>query len=469
MKNMRNNRSLSRLAAVGLIPAALLALLVFVPVVLPASAASAAKLPPGFTKQGPGQSCGAGTFAVYGVCAPCRYNPALCSPPAPKPVSPKATEKTNKGATTSGDKKVPVSTINKKEAPRYGLGVKNRNGETHAACRVAGGPAYTFTPSQAAAGRCSSSANKYYDPNAACPAGTHRRTRGASGQYWCDSNRNDYSINDRVKGHTVCMRGAVAILSSGLCLYCPGTDTSGRALIRSASTQSESCSYASAPPTTVRVTVPSTRKPAPPTTAAPPPSSIPTYIPPTAAPPVTVPPSTVPPATVPPPVVGPPDLPRVSLGWSPSVAVTQLPLYLWLKDSNGKTFANPPDVTWRDSQGRTNVTTMRVTSSVWTFQVVDGSGKQKTEKVTCTGIGTPWRQAWTGTNGQPTATARAEGACWYTYRHMGDGSARSVNATINWLVQTCRTLPAPKTCTTTTRTNSFSNSIAVTEIQALVT
>ena len=464
MKNMRNNRSLSRLAAVGLIPATLLALLVFVPVVLPASAASAAKLPPGFTKQGPGQSCGAGTFAVYGVCAPCRYNPALCSPPAPKPVSPKATEKTNKGATTSGDKKVPVSTINKKEAPRYGLGVKNRNGETHAACRVAGGPAYTFTPSKAAAGRCSSSANKYYDPNAACPAGTHRRTRGASGQYWCDSNRNDYSINDRVKGHTVCMRGAVAILSSGLCLYCPGTDTSGRVLRRSASTQSKSCSYASAPPTTVRVTVPSTRKPAPPTTAAPPPSSIPTYIPPTAAPPVTVPPS-----TVPPPVVGPPNLPRVSLGWSPSVAVTQLPLYLWLKDSNGKTFANPPAITWRDSQGRTNVTTMRVTSSVWTFQVVDGSGKQKTEKVTCTGIGTPWRQAWTGTNGQPTATARAEGACWYTYRHMGDGSARSVNATINWLVQTCRTLPAPKTCTTTTRTNSFSNSIAVTEIQALVT
>ena len=469
MKNMRNNRSLSRLAAVGLIPATLLALLVFVPVVLPASAASAAKLPPGFTKQGPGQSCGAGTFAVYGVCAPCRYNPALCSPPAPKPVSPKATEKTDKGATTSGDKKVPVSTINKKEAPRYGLGVKNRNGETHAACRVAGGPAYTFTSSQAAAGRCSSNANKYYDPNAACPAGTHRRTRGASGQYWCDSNRNDYSINDRVKGHTVCMRGAVAILSSGLCLYCPGTDTSGRALRRSASSQSGSCSYASAPPTTVRVTVPSTRKPAPPTTAAPPPSSIPTYIPPTAAPPVTVPPVTVPPSTVPPPVVGPPDLPRVSLGWSPSVAVTQLPLYLWLKDSNGKTFANPPDVTWRDSQGRTNVTTMRVTSSVWTFQVVDGSGKQKTEKVTCTGIGTPWRQAWTGTNGQPTATARAEGACWYTYRHMGDGSARSVNATINWLVQTCRTLPAPKTCTTTTRTNSFSNSIAVTEIQALVT
>jgi len=464
MKNMRNNRSLSRLAAVGLIPATLLALLVFVPVVLPASAASAAKLPPGFTKQGPGQSCGAGTFAVYGVCAPCRYNPALCSPPAPKPVSPKATEKTNKGATTSGDKKVPVSTINKKEAPRYGLGVKNRNGETHAACRVAGGPAYTFTPSKAAAGRCSSSANKYYDPNAACPAGTHRRTRGASGQYWCDSNRNDYSINDRVKGHTVCMRGAVAILSSGLCLYCPGTDTSGRALRRSASTQSKSCSYASAPPTTVRVTVPSTRKPAPPTTAAPPPSSIPTYIPPTAAPPVTVPPS-----TVPPPVVGPPNLPRVSLGWSPSVAVTQLPLYLWLKDSNGKTFANPPAITWRDSQGRTNVTTMRVTSSVWTFQVVDGSGKQKTEKVTCTGIGTPWRQAWTDTNGQPTATARAEGACWYTYRHMGDGSARSVNATINWLVQTCRTQPAPKTCTTTTRTNSFSNSIAVTEIQALVT
>ena len=128
MKNIRHNRKLSLrcLAAVGLIPAALLALLVLVPVVLPASAASAAALPPGFTRQGPGQSCGAGTFAVFGVCAPCRYNPSQCSPPAPKPVSPKATEKTDKGATNSGDQKVPVSTISKKEAPGYGLGVKKR-------------------------------------------------------------------------------------------------------------------------------------------------------------------------------------------------------------------------------------------------------------------------------------------------------------------------------------------------------
>jgi len=462
MKNIRHNSnfSLRCLAAVGLIPAALLALLVLVPVVLPASAASAAALPPGFTRQGPGQSCGAGTFAVFGVCAPCRYNPSQCSPPDPKPVSPKATEKTDKGATNSGDQKVPVSTISKKEAPGYGLGVKNKEKETHAACRVSGGPAYTFTPSQAAAGRCSSSADKYYDPNAACPAGTHRRTRGASGQYWCDSNRTDYSINDRVKGHTVCMRGAIAILSNGMCLYCPSTNASGGALRRSASAQSKSCIYASAPPTTARVTVPVTKKPVPPSTAAPPPPSVPTYVPPTAAPPVTSPP---------PSAVGPPGLPTVSLGWSPSVAVTQLPLYLWLKGSDGATFANPPAITWRDSQGRTNVTTMSVTSSVWAFEVVDGSGKQKTEKVTCAGIGAPWRPAWTGTNVQPTAAARAEGACWYTYRHMGDGSARSVNTTINWSVRTCRTLPAPQTCTTATRTNSFSSSIAVTEIQALVT
>lgn len=465
MKNIGSNRSLRCLAAVGLIPATLVALLVFVPVVLPASVStvSAAALPPGFTRQGPGQSCGAGTFAVFGVCAPCRYNPSQCSPPAPQPVSPKVKAKTNEGATSSGDKKVPVSTINKKEAPSYGLGVKNKKQETHAACRVAGGPAYTFTPSQAAAGRCSSSANKYYDPNAACPAGTHRRTKGTSGQYWCDSNRNDYSINSRVKGHTVCMRGAIAILSNGLCLYCPSTNSRGRALRRSASAQSGSCIYESAPPTTVRVTVPVTRKPVPPSTAAPLPSSIPTYVPPTAAPPVTLPPS------APPSAVGPPSLPRVSLGWSPSVAVTQMPLYIWLKGSGGETFVNPPAITWRDSQGRTNVTTMSVASSVWSFEVVDGSGKQKTEKVTCTGIGTPWRPAWTGANGQPKAAARAEGACWYTYRHMGDGSARSVNVTINWSVRTCQTLPAPKTCTTVTRTNNFSGSIAVTEIQALVT
>lgn len=465
MKTIGSNRkfSLFCLTAVGLIPATLVALLVFVPVVLPASAASAAALPPGFTRQGPGQSCGAGTFAVFGVCAPCRYNPAQCSQSAPKPVSPKVTEKTDKGATSSGDRKVPVSTISKKEAPSYGLGVKDKEKETHAACRVSGGPAYAFTPSQAAAGRCSSSADKYYDPNADCPAGTHRRTRGASGEYWCDSNRNDYSINNRVKGHTVCMRGAIAILSNGLCLYCPSTNARGRALRHSASAQSKSCIYASAPPTTVRATVPATNKPAPPSTAAPPSSSIPTYVPPTAAPPVALPPS------VPPSAAGPPSLPEVSLGWSPSVAVTQMPLYLWLKGSDGETFANPPAIAWRDSQGRTNVTTMRVASSVWTFEVVDGAGKQKTDKVTCTGIGTPWRPAWTGARGQPTATARAEGACWYIYRHMGDGSARSVNVTINWSVRTCQTLPAPKSCVTSTQTNSFSSTIAVTEIQALVT
>lgn len=474
MKNIRITRSLRCLAAVGLIPAALIALLVFVPVVLPASPASALKLPPGFTQQGPGQSCGAGTFAVYGVCAPCRYNPALCSPPAPKPVSPKATEKTDKGAKNSGDKKVSVNTINKKEAPGYGLGVKKPAGETHPACRVSGGPAYTFTPSQAAAGRCSSSANKYYDPNAACPAGTHRRARGASGQYWCDSNRQDYSINDRVKGHTVCMRGAIAILSSGACLYCSATGASGGALRRSASVQSGSCSYASAPPTTVRVTVPVTRKPVSPVTAAP--STAPPAVPPTApstAPPYIppyIPPTAAPPPSSPPPpgAVGPPELPRVSLGWSPSVAVTQLPVYLWLKDAQGKTFKNPPAVTWRDSQGRTYLTTMSVTSSVWAFEIVDGSGKAKTEKITCSGIGTPWRPAWTDANGQPTAAARSEGACWYIYRHMGDGSARSVNTTINWSVRTCQTLPAPKPCTVSTRTNSFASTIAVTEIQALV-
>ena len=465
MKNTRSNSKFSFrcLAAVGLIPAALVALLVFVPVVLPASAASAFKLPSGFTKQGPGQSCGAGTFAVYGVCAPCRLNPARCSPPAPKPASPKATEKTNKGAKTSGDKKVSVNTINKKEAPSYGLGVKNRNKETHAACRVAGGPAYTFTPSQAAAGRCSSRADKFYDPNAACPAGTHRRTRGASGQYWCDSNRKDYTINDRVKGHVVCMRGAIAVLSNGSCLYCPAASSGGGALRRSASVQSGTCSYAAAPPTTIRVPV--TRKPPPSVTTTP--ATAPPTVPPTLPP--YIPPTLAPPATSPPPsAVDPPSLPKVSLGWSPSVAVTQLPVYLWLKDSQGKAFANPPAVTWRDSQGRTHVTTMSVTSSVWAFEIADGSGKKKTEKVTCTGIGIPWKPAWTGTNGQPTAAARAEGACWYTYRHMGDGSARSVNTTINWSVRTCQTLPAPQPCTTATRTNKFASTIAVTEIQALV-
>ena len=472
---------MKRLIPIGLIPAALLALLVFVPVVVPgsaspASAATATTLPPGFTKQGPGQSCGAGTFAVFGVCAPCRYNPAQCSPPVPTPATPKAKAKNTEGTASSGDRKVPVSTINKKEAPSYGLGVKNTATETHPACRVAGGPAYTFTPSQAAAGRCSNSADKYFDSAAECPAGTHRRTRGNSGQYWCDSNRNDYDINSRVKGHTVCMRGAIAIRSNGSCLYCPSTNSHGRALGRSASAQSKSCIYASAPPTTVRATLPATSKPVPPSTRQVPSSpkpvppsttastSIPTYVPPTVfVPPVALPPS------VPPSAVAPPSLPKVSLGWSPSVAVTQLPLYLWLKGPDGETFANPPEVAWRDSQGRTNVTTMSVTSSVWAFEVVDGAGTKKTDKVTCTGIGAPWRPAWTDTNGQPTAAARAEGACWYIYRHMGDGSARSVNVTVNWSVRTCQTLPAPGTCATAIRTNNFSSSIAVTEIQALVT
>ena len=461
--------SLHYLTAMGLIPATLLALLVFVPVILSVSAspaAAAVTLPPGFTKQGPGQSCGAGTFAVFGVCAPCRYNPSQCSPPVPQPTTPKVTTKNNKGTKTSGDHKVPVSTISKKEAPKYGLGVPNKNRETHPACRVAGGPAYTFTPGQAATGRCSTSANKYFDPNAACPAGTHRRIRGNSGQYWCDSNRNDYNINNRVKGHIVCMRGAIAILANGSCLYCPNTNTSGKTLQRATSALSQSCIYGSAPATT-RVTVPVTVATTVPVTvpATSPPTS---SIPPTTMPPVTS-PVTVPPVTssTVPTTALPPSLPRVLPGWSPSVAVTQLPLYFWLKNTDGTTFTNPPATTWVDSQGRTNTTTMRVTSSVWTFEVVDGVGKRKIDTVTCSGHGAPWRVAWVGTDGQPTAAARADGACWYIYRHMGDGSARSVNVRINWSVRTCQTLSKP--CTTVSRRSSLSSSISVTEIQALVT
>ena len=463
---------MKRLIPIGLIPSALLALLVLAPVLLPASAspvaaATATTLPPGFTQQGPGQTCGAGTFAIFGVCAPCRYNPSQCSPPVQTPITPKAKAKNTEGTAASGDRKVPVSTISKKEAPEYGLGVTDKQSETHPACRVAGGPAYTFTPSQAAVGRCSTSANKYFDPDARCPEGTRRRTRGNSGEYWCDSNRNDYSINDRVKGHTVCMRGAIAILDNGSCLYCPSTSTDGRSLLRAASAQSKSCTYASASATTVRVSVPATPPPSSPppvsSTQPPvsePPPSTPIYVPPTAAPPTT--PSTVPSS-------GPPSLPKVSPGWSPSVAVTQLPLYLWLKEADGTTFANPPTATWVDSQGRTKSTTMRATSSVWTFEVVDGAGKRKTETVTCSGSGAPWQATWVGADGQPTAAARADGACWYIYRHMGDGSARSVSVTIHWSVRTCQTLPTPKPCTTASRTSSFQSSISVTEIQALVT
>lgn len=454
-----------RLIPVGLIPATLLALLVFAPVVLPASglpaaAATATTLPSGFTQQGPGQSCGAGTFAVFGVCAPCKYNPAQCSPPVQTPTTPKVETKNGEGTAASGDRKVPVSTISKKEASKYGLGVTDKQRETHAACRVAGGPAYTFTPSQAAAGRCSANADRYFDPDAECPEGMQRRTRGNSGEYWCDSERKDYSINDRVTGHTTCMRGAIAILANGLCSYCPSTSTSGRSLRRSASVRSGSCVYASAPATTAVRATTSTARPRitqPPTTALPP--SIPIYVPPTVAPPTT--PSTVPSSD-------PPSLPRVSPGWSPSVAVTQLPLYLWLKKADSTAFTNPQVATWIDSQGRTKTTTMRVTSSVWTFEVIDGTGKRKTETVTCSGPGTPWRTAWVGADGQPTAAARAEGACWYTYRHMGDGSARSVNATVNWSVRTCQILPTPKPCVTVSRTSSFQSSISVTEIQALV-
>lgn len=457
---------MKRLIPIGLIPAVLLALLIFVPVVVsasasPASAATATTLPPGFTRQGPGQACGAGTFAVYGVCAPCRYNPTQCPPPVEAPTTPGIKTKTTEGTASSGDRKVPVSTINKKEAPKYGLGVANKNSETHAACRVAGGPAYTFTPDQARTGRCSASANKYFDNNAGCPAGTHRRTRGNSGEYWCDSNRNDYNINDQVTGHTVCLRGAIAILDNGLCLYCPSTSRSGISLRRDASEQSRSCIYESVPATTaVRVATsvvpPRITRPHSTTSL----QNIPIYVPPTTLPPTT--PSSVPSS-------GPPGLPEVSLEWSPSVAVTQLPLYLWLKDADGRTFVNPPVVTWVDSQGRTKTTTMRVTSSVWTFEVVDGAGTRKTETVTCPGIGTPWRETWVGTDGRPTAAARADGACWYTYRHMGDGSARSVDATINWSVHTCQMLPTPKTCVTASRASNFQSSISVTEIQALIT
>ncbi len=423
-------------------------------------------------------SCAAGTFYFGGGCVPCEYNPSQCPPPVENPTTPNIQNQERQGADNPQEHRVHVNTISRNEAPNFNLGVPDRSQETNKVCTVNGAPAYSITPEGSAAGVCSRNAEKYFDASASCPAGTHPRVKGDSGQYWCDSDRTDYVINDQVIGHTVCMLGAIRITDEGLCHYCPKVNSSGFPLDRALSEAKQRCHYTT-PPTTTQATTTSTTftsatsttanitvpsSPSSTTTSAPAPTTV-APVPTTIAPvsPTTA-PAPAPPDPAPPqPESGQPAIPNVALRWSPQSAITQIPLFVWLEITSGSA-----QQIWTDAFGRTYSSELAVETTTWSFEVVDGRGRSWTDSVTCQGAGQPWRAAWIDSDGNPTPTARSDGACWYIYRHMGDGSPRQVNVKIVWAVKSCQTLPAAGPCETTEHEQTMQSSISVSEIQAII-
>lgn len=422
-------------------------------------------------------SCGAGTFYFGGGCVPCTANPSQCPSPFSNNPPPSVLSGTKRATQTKGEHRVSVNTISRNEAPSFGLGVRDPSKEHHPACTVNGAPAYTLSIKSAAAGRCTAKATKYYKANAECPPGTHARKKGNSGQYWCQTDRTDYSIKNRVVGHLVCIRGTLVVTSRNTCLSCADFNSRQQPLLRTLSIQRGRCSYRPAPvTTTTKAPTPATtttfRTPYTRTTRPP-------YIPPTTKPLTTRPPY-IPPTTQPPvpttqpkrptlpvnptPRPTPPEIPnQVSIRWSPRTAITNLPLFVWLEGST-----QPTQQEWRDSNGVIQVTTTAVDSSVWEFEVVDGRGRKNKDSVICDGPGDEWKPTWIGYNGNPTPAARAEGGCWYVYQHMGDGSLRQVNVKVNWRQETCPK-QQPATCSQKITTSSLGASIGVTEVQALLT
>lgn len=428
-------------------------------------------------------SCGAGTFQLWGGCVPCVHNPSQCSPPASPPPPPVTVQnQAQQSQAAPQENRVHVNTISSNEAPDYNLGVHDPTRETNRVCTVAGAPAYSFTPGGAATGACSASAEKYFDASAPCPQGTHRRPNGNSGQYWCNSDRTDYLINNLVIGHAVCMRGALWIAQDGRCFYCNRQNARGVLLDRNSSLARRACIYRTGstsntisgatsttaptigPTTTRRTTVPppTTRARATSTTSRP---TVTTRIPSTTTPPRTIPRPTVTtrPTVTQPPTSGGPTIPGVALRWSPENAITQLPLFVWLDVISGAT-----DQVWTDRFDRTFSSSLRVETMAWNFEVEDGAGRRWVNSVTCSGQGAPWRAGWLDRDGNPTEAARSQGACWYVYRHMGDGLPRDVTVEIVWSIRSCQTLPSAGACETTRSRQTKRSTIYVTEIQALL-
>ena len=475
------------LTAAMLLAAVLGASLALAAVAKPVSAQSSPQTQT--TEQSSGQqnakSCGAGMFLAWVGCLPCRYEPHSCPDPVQTPQTPNTQTQQQQGQQSSQDHRVDVNTISASEAPNYNLGVHNPEQETHQVCTVSGAPAYSVTPAGAASGKCSSRAAKYFDAAAACPAGTHPRPKGDSGRYWCNSDRTDYVLNSQVVGHTVCMRGAIAITATGLCRYCAKVNSAGQALNRSESTARLRCIYGAANPTpTTRAWATTTRTTtaATTTTAAP----VPTYWFPatTWAPPTTRP---APSSTVwtPPPAVAttaaatttttaapqperPVGLvfPEVELKWAPQQAIVKLPLFVWLEVAEA-----PATQTWTDSQGRSFTAELELDQTKWRFEVVNGQGQRWVDSITARRTCQPWRPGWVGGRfGEVTATAFDQGACFYTYNHMGDGSPRELSAEVTWVVRSCPVgaEPADEACASSTHKRTKRSFVTVTELQALV-
>ena len=489
LKQLAGKLTCRLFTAAMLLAAVLGASLALAAVAKPVSAQSSSQTQT--TEQSSGQqdtkSCGAGTYMAWGACIPCHIAPRYCSDPVQTPQTPNTQTQQQQGQQSSQDHRVDVNTISANEAPNYNLGVHNPEQETHQVCTVSGAPAYSVTPAGAASGKCSSRAAKYFDAAAACPAGTHPRPKGDSGRYWCNSDRTDYVLNSQVVGHTVCMRGAIAITATGLCRYCAKVNSAGQALNRSESIARLRCIYGTANPTpttrawatttTTRITTAATT-----TTAAP----VPTYWFPatTWAPPTTRP---APSSTVwtPPPAVAttaaatttttaapqperPVGLvfPEVELKWAPQQAIVKLPLFVWLEVAEA-----PATQTWTDSQGRSFTAKLELDQTKWRFEVVNGQGQRWVDSITARRTCQPWRPGWVGGRfGEVTATAFDQGACFYTYNHMGDGSPRELSAEVTWVVRSCPVgaEPADESCASSTHKRTKRSFVTVTELQALV-
>lgn len=405
-------------------------------------------------------SCGAGTFYFGGGCVPCKFNPSQCLPPINVPTTPNIRDQEKQGEASPQEHRVNVNTISRDEAPGYNLGVYDKSQEQNKVCTVDGAPAYALTSRGAAAGTCSRNAEKYFDPSASCPAGTHRRLKGDSGQYWCDSDRTDYAINNQVIGHTVCMLGALQINDKGLCMYCPRVSSQGLALNRDSSIDQQTCLYGTTTPTTEAVTTSAPILTTTTTIAIPATSSPTTSIFTPPAPPTSTPSNPPPPQYEPGGIV----IPSVALRWSPQNAITQMPLFVWIEITSGST-----QQIWTDDFGRTFSSELAIASMIWNFEVVDGQGRSWIDSITCQGQGRPWMPDWIDAKGNPTATARSEGACWYIYRHMGDGLPRQVDVEITWEARSCQTAPSAGKCETVRHERTQRSSISISEIQAIIT
>ena len=291
-------------------------------------------------------------------------------------------------------------------------------------------------------------------------------------------------INDQVVGHTVCMRGAIALTAAGLCRYCVKVSSSGQTLNRSKSVAQQRCIYGTANPTpTTWASTTATAQPTtttwptiattttgyywfPPTTVWVPPTTATTTLPnttlarattttelarattttaavtaatTTTTTPVASAATTTTPAT--PQEEQPVEVvfPQGRVKWSPAQAIVKLPLFVWLEVPE-----SPATQVITNAKGRSFSVQRKLDKTIWRFEVVNGQGDRWVDSKTCRGAGKPWRSGWIDPqSGEVTATALRQGACFYIYDHM----VTARRATSAWrLCGWCASVRSPPRC-----------------------